>query len=762
MSVAMGVLLLCLSACACGGAWAQGVAQTVEQAVQDVDAAYQVVPESAPARKLFHPGTARTNVKKTGKKKSRDFVVAHQGEGKKAHPAIAKTPRPAIQTEDLMNGMRQNLDAQVLVPVPAQDAAAATPTLQDATVSALKVPSGQHIIKPIPSGKLFHPGTKPSGNAPTGDGNDVLTNMLPVVTPAPSGAEPPAVPAQAAVSAQAVVKDSKNEAPTKEAINKDAVVKGDSRKDPVKTGAPLLTDLHEAPAGAQQVRAEVIMPEPNSDRKAEGAVVAPARVDAPPSDVSKPGFSKPRRLFSSVSDNRKRPGITRVVRAGTFFNDPADVPPVAIPEPDRVHERIIQPVAAPQDAHTDEKQSIWGQPMPEMTRGKVLYTQAADGMTGSAEEPARETNNDGKQVDRINNVVKASCGTANGSNVPAAPKDNLCAQGIATTVMGNGPFTWSCQSADGDKVAPCMATLQVNAVCGSADGVAVNAAPTRDLCRAGHASDVTGEDTFVWTCAGSGGGVNDTCQASLIKNKAVNMADAKALSPVTLPHALSGKTGNECTPAVKRWTITCQQGGYPSSYTGMIVGETQTQCPTNVERGVWLSNSCSASVEFAPVSKSPGKLAPPAPVQSAGKAVTEVLPEIMPMPVGKLEAPRKLFTPRYKKGSASVAALPVSEDMTTLVFAPGSEAMDAQTVNALEGTVNALRGEEKSIVTLNAYAAAPAGSDTQESRRLALARALAVRSYLMREGVSSDRIDVRAIGSSGNSHGDDRVDITIK
>ena len=353
-------------------------------------------------------------------------------------------------------------------------------------------------------------------------------------------------------------------------------------------------------------------------------------------------------------------------------------------------------------------------------------------------------------------LVHAGCGSAHGVSVTAPPTDHLCATGTPTSVIGSGPFMWSCQGANGGSAINCMAPLQVNGACGSADGVPVNIAPTGNLCRSGTASAVSGNGPYAWTCSGAGGGISTTCQAPIITAMPDPVPPPAATAPapeVHVPEA-TAKAGNECTPSVKRWTITCQQGGYPSNYTGVIVGETQTLCPTGVERGVWLSNSCAAATDSAPVSPSPGKLETPA----SNHKVTDVLPHIAPMPAKQLDAPKKLYTPRYKQAPSATA----TEDMTTISFASTSEALDSSATNALDGVMNELNGNDKSIVTLNAYAATPADGDQQESRRMALARALAVRSYLMRKGLASNRIDVRAVGPASDNRGDDRVDIKVK
>lgn len=354
-------------------------------------------------------------------------------------------------------------------------------------------------------------------------------------------------------------------------------------------------------------------------------------------------------------------------------------------------------------------------------------------------------------------LVHAACGPAHGVSVASAPSSGLCNDGTATTVIGSGPFLWSCQGVQGGSTVNCMAPLQVNGACGVADALPVQTAPVNGLCATGTASAVTGNGPWIWTCQGAGGGISTTCQAP------VQQAEAKP-TPPPVPAQVPKETataGNECSPSVKRWTITCQQGGYPSNYTGVIVGETQVLCPTGVERGVWLSNSCAPASSSAPVSPSPGRLDVPPPPSLP--QVMEKLPDIKPLPAKDLSPPaKKLSTPRFKGDVDAVDVARPAPSGGTINFAPLSEGLDSAATQKLDELVSELSGNEKAIVTLNAYAATPADGSQQESRRLALARALSARSYLMRKGLSSNRIDVRAVGPATDGLGDDRVDINVK
>jgi outer membrane protein OmpA-like peptidoglycan-associated protein len=354
-------------------------------------------------------------------------------------------------------------------------------------------------------------------------------------------------------------------------------------------------------------------------------------------------------------------------------------------------------------------------------------------------------------------VIPAACGSAHGVGSQAAPNGNLCASGLPTSVVGGGkgPWLWSCNDSRGKHPVNCMAPLMVNGMCGSAIEMPVNAPPTADLCRVGAPSEVSGNGPWNWTCEGAGGGVTVSCQVG-VSDAPPQTAEEQAAPAASAAAAANG--GKDCVPSVKRWTITCQQGGYPANFAGVIVGETQVLCPTAVERGVWLSNSCAASTQ-QPVSPEPGVLVTPP---------TPKLGQLPPLPIKRLEPPTakpKLNTPRFSalepaEGEGAGKPMVAAADQV-VTFTSGSEGLDGNATSTLDRLTSSMQNDSKSIITLNAYAAMPKSNDPQEARRLALARALAVRSYMMSRGIANNRIDVRAVGPAGDGRGDDRVDIAI-
>lgn len=77
----------------------------------------------------------------------------------------------------------------------------------------------------------------------------------------------------------------------------------------------------------------------------------------------------------------------------------------------------------------------------------------------------------------------------------------------------------------------------------------------------------------------------------------------------------------------------------------------------------------------------------------------------------------------------------------------------------LKDVANALSKDPALRVQVMAYASG--SDDASKARRLSLSRALAVRSYLIEQGIGSTRIDVRALGNASEGGPSDRVDLMV-
>lgn len=119
-----------------------------------------------------------------------------------------------------------------------------------------------------------------------------------------------------------------------------------------------------------------------------------------------------------------------------------------------------------------------------------------------------------------------------------------------------------------------------------------------------------------------------------------------------------------------------------------------------------------------------------------------------------------------KPSETKVAALPPARTaapqsvLTRLIFPAGAADVAGPLAEQLDNVARTMRTRDERLL-LQAYAAASTSGSASGSRRLSLARALEVRSYLIRKGLKSTRIDVRALGTSDNSSPADRVDILL-
>ncbi|HUN48176.1 MAG TPA: OmpA family protein [Stellaceae bacterium] len=94
-----------------------------------------------------------------------------------------------------------------------------------------------------------------------------------------------------------------------------------------------------------------------------------------------------------------------------------------------------------------------------------------------------------------------------------------------------------------------------------------------------------------------------------------------------------------------------------------------------------------------------------------------------------------------------------------MVFQPNVTDVADQAKPTLDAVIRSMKADDQLRIQLVAYASG-APDQTSQARRVSLSRAIAVRSYLIEQGVRSTRIDVRALGNRPDSGGPaDRVDI---
>jgi outer membrane protein OmpA-like peptidoglycan-associated protein len=169
--------------------------------------------------------------------------------------------------------------------------------------------------------------------------------------------------------------------------------------------------------------------------------------------------------------------------------------------------------------------------------------------------------------------------------------------------------------------------------------------------------------------------------------------------------------------------------------------------------------------------------APAAPAASANNAAPTGAPPAGPASPGnnagaatgdKLAAatPPPAAVPATAPPSATVtAAAPsvvtaIGERTVRVQFPAGAGDLPDDAKHDLDGLVQKLKSNEQARLQLIAYASGGA-DEANQARRLSLSRALAVRTYLIAQGVANSRMDVRALGNRSDSAPADRVDIVM-
>lgn len=147
---------------------------------------------------------------------------------------------------------------------------------------------------------------------------------------------------------------------------------------------------------------------------------------------------------------------------------------------------------------------------------------------------------------------------------------------------------------------------------------------------------------------------------------------------------------------------------------------------------------------------------PPAASVVAALAPQTPTPQAPAAPITAPTAP-----PPVALGSATPSAQPSAAyavgETLTLPFAPNTSDVPGQATVSLKALSQQLAKNPSLSVRIQAYAAGDASS-VSKARRLSLSRALAVRSFLMEQGIDPTRIEVRALGTP-SSGAADRVDV---
>lgn len=155
---------------------------------------------------------------------------------------------------------------------------------------------------------------------------------------------------------------------------------------------------------------------------------------------------------------------------------------------------------------------------------------------------------------------------------------------------------------------------------------------------------------------------------------------------------------------------------------------------------------------------------PAAPETAAGGEESEPLapppPDLPPELPEETESAADAAAESEPAAAPQEAALPSPADdgLMRLVFSEGSADLNETAKESLRALAGELLDDGNARVQLLAYASS-ADDSASRARRLSLSRALAVRAFLIDQGVRSTRMDVRALGNKLEDGPADRVDI---
>lgn len=314
--------------------------------------------------------------------------------------------------------------------------------------------------------------------------------------------------------------------------------------------------------------------------------------------------------------------------------------------------------------------------------------------------------------------------------------DNLCATGTPTPISGNGPWNWNCLGENGGMTVSCTASLQppdpISGACGGANGVPTLTTPSAGLCDAGIASAVSGHGPWTWSCSGVNGGSAVGCVAPLAGTDRVGALP----SMVTTPSAdYAVVQAVPPVPVVKGSALTTPKlssGTLQPLDTGTLPAVPNMDMP------------------------SPTLVPPQMPaLPPEAQAVT-------PPPIRDTIQPAPALRPAgYDEHGNLIPGnhVVLPDQYSTIAFQTGVDNFDNAQVPTLDGLVTFLQQTSAVRITLTAYAGTGNGITPRDARRISLSRALAVRDYLTTKGITSSRIDVRALGANVPSGDPDRIDV---
>lgn len=175
--------------------------------------------------------------------------------------------------------------------------------------------------------------------------------------------------------------------------------------------------------------------------------------------------------------------------------------------------------------------------------------------------------------------------------------------------------------------------------------------------------------------------------------------------------------------------------------------------------------------ETVAVATPPTPPAPPQPATPTSNAPAQTpsersdtppVPIVVPEPptaVASTDLPDVTPAPTPTAPSPTPSSLTDGSVALSLSFAAGASDLPAGSASELSAIAQQMNADDSLRLTIRAYAEGTA-EEASQARRLSLSRALAVRSYLIEQGIRGPRMDVRALGHRIDPPRD-RVDLVL-
>jgi outer membrane protein OmpA-like peptidoglycan-associated protein len=397
------------------------------------------------------------------------------------------------------------------------------------------------------------------------------------------------------------------------------------------------------------------------------------------------------------------------------------------------------------------------------------------------------------------------CGAAVNAPHKTKPESDLCQNGVADKMNGNGPWAWVCRGTSTGKSVTCVAQAQmeekqptpIDGACGGATKTEAAATPANDLCATGLPSQVNGTGPWAWTCGGVNGGLAVTCTAQMAAQAPPPKPDAPRVD------GICGKADGVAAPTQPNddlcakgilstmrgtgpwhWDCVGGNGGDTASCSAQKIDADQP--PPTRQPFTRSDNAADKAAADAGNLVTPQLSLPPVPALVAPATLPPPpveAPVTIPSPPPMLEMPKldrplpKIPSNDLMPGTDNYAPTPpvrapgaaktkqplvqvIDPEHASITFASGSEVLNETADAVVMAVGKKLAANPGARIGVTAYADLhAAGNDTREARRISLARALAVRDTLLANGATEEQIKIRAQGANVPSGNADRVDL---